>query len=717
MELKALLEKMKLVLHVLGLLTVILLTSACHSERRQIFPTAIKGHLDLRDWDFAKNGMVPLNGEWAFFWGKLLSPADVIATQNDANTSYFSFPGSWNDTQINGKKLGAEGFATYVLHVHLPHSIALLGLKSRSVNTAWQVWVNGKSLGGAGKVAESSLKMEPATLPRTIAFQPDTTMLQIVVQVSNFHHRKGGFWWPLYMGNYDQIQQARESGLAVDLFLLGALLIMGFYHLGLFLLRPQDASPWYFGIFCLLVGSRMLFINENFYSELMPWMSWILAKKVEYVITFFLTPFFLMFLSQLYPREFRPWASKILLGFNGLLALFAVVAPAPLFTLTPTIFNLASMPVFGFVLVCMVLAMVRKQEFSAPIFIGLLILVLTTVNDMLNDSEVLQTGFYAPMGLFIFIFIQSYILSKRFSNAYQLAEVYAKTFQKFVPQQFLDRIAKQGIGSIKLGNAVQDDVTILFSDIRSFTTISETMSPNGVLSFLNGFLSRMEPPIRAQGGFIDKYLGDAIMALFDSSHSAKGATSAIEAAIGMQDALHSHNEERIGQNLSPIVCGIGLHSGSVIIGTIGGTERMDSTAIGDAVNLAARIESLTKLYKTDILASDETVLAPGAKEKYLIRFVDKVRVVGKTIPVGLWEVAGRRGDPTLANFEAMLPLFEAALSAYFALDFVAAKERFEACQRLIPSDPTTQLYLDRCVQFLSSPPAEGWNGVTDMGAK
>lgn len=677
----------------------------------------MKGFLNLQNWNFEKDGMVPLNGEWAFYWHQFLHPDSIHQQISSPNPIYFSFPGSWNDLQMNGQKLGAEGFATFVLHVKIPEDESLMGLKSRSVNTAWNVWVNGRELGGAGKVGKSQNGMVPATLPRTIPFQHDTSELTIVVQVSNFYHRKGGFWWPLHLGHYDQIQKARESGLAIDLFLLGALLIMGFYHLGLFMLRPKDSSPLFFGIFCLLVGSRMLFINENFYSQLLPWLSWVLAKKTEYVITFFLTPFFLLFLSKLYPREIRPWSWRSLLIFNSALALFALFAPAPLFTLTPTIFNLGSMPVFVFVLVSMVLAILRRNEFAIPVFVGLLVLVLTTVNDMLNDSELLQTGFYAPIGLFIFIFIQSYILSKRFSNAYQLAEVYAQTFQKFVPRQFLDRIAKQGIGSIKLGNAERDDVTILFSDIRSFTSISETMTPDGVLSFLNGFLSRMEPPIRAQGGFVDKYLGDAIMALFDSSHSAKGATSGIEAALGMQAALTAHNQERKALGQPSIVCGIGLHSGSVIIGTIGGNERMDSTAIGDAVNLAARIESLTKLYKTDILASDETVNAPGAKEKYLIRFVDKVRVVGKSVPVGLWEIAGRRGAPEMAPLEATLPTYEAALERFFALDFVAAKVGFEECRQKAPQDPTVQLYLDRCAQFLTNPPENNWNGVTEMGSK
>ncbi|HEX2898730.1 MAG TPA: 7TM diverse intracellular signaling domain-containing protein, partial [Bacteroidia bacterium] len=262
----------KRVMYALAGLVMVAMVTACTSSGRPAVPTARDGLLDLRTWDFARHGMVPLNGQWRFLWGKLVDPGEAKAQAGDGKWTNFAFPGSWNDLEVDGRKLGAEGYATFALDVLLPDDIHLLGLKSRSVNTAWRVWVNGRPLGGAGTVATTKSEMVPATLPRSIAFQPDSTRITLVVQVSNFHHRKGGFWWPLQLGHYDQIQEARESGLATDLFLLGALLIMGFYHLGLFLLRPKDSSPLYFGIFCLLVGSRMLFINENFYSELMPWM-------------------------------------------------------------------------------------------------------------------------------------------------------------------------------------------------------------------------------------------------------------------------------------------------------------------------------------------------------------------------------------------------------------------------------------------------------------
>jgi adenylate cyclase len=697
---------------------MLLLAASCTPSSHKAAPKAVAGTLDLRNWDFAHDGMVPLNGEWRFYWEKLLSPSQLMAGAASDSAAYFTFPGSWNHLKKEGKEVGGDGFATFVLNVILPKHDRLLGFKSRSVNTAWRVWVDGVELGGAGTVGESKAAMVPATIPSAITFQPNAQEIQIVVQVSNFYHRKGGFWWPLQLGHHDQIQQARESALATELFLLGAVLIMGLYHLALYMLRSRDSSPLYFGIFCLLVGTRMLFVGENFYHDIFPWLNWTLAKKTEYTVTFFLTPFFFYFLNKLYPDEFKLRAARILLAFNGLLALLAILAPAPLFTLTPTIFNMASMVVFVVVLYSLILTIAHKREYAWPVFGGILILVLTTVNDMLNDSEIIRTGFYAPMGLFIFIFIQSYILSKRFAHAFLLAEVYANTFQKFVPRQFLDRIAKQGIGSIKLGNAEQAEVTILFSDIRSFTSISETLTPDGVLSFLNGFLSRMEPPIRDQGGFVDKYLGDAIMALFDATHhTADPSTSAIRAALGMQVALRSYNLERQAAGLPPIVCGIGLHTGSVIIGTIGGDERMDSTAIGDAVNLASRIESLTKHYHTDILASDATVNAIGARDQFLIRFVDKVRVVGKTVPVGLWEIAGLRGDAQFAAFEAMLPTFELALQHYFANDFASAQLQFENCHRQIPNDSIVQMYLDRCAQFLTTPPIAGWSGVTEMGAK
>ena len=180
------------------------------------------------------------------------------------------------------------------------------------------------------------------------------------------------------------------------------------------------------------------------------------------------------------------------------------------------------------------------------------------------------------------------------------------TFKKFVPRQFLDRLATRGLGNIALGEADSGVVTILFADIRSFTTLSEKLSPQEILNFLNTYFERMNAPIHANGGFIDKFIGDAIMGLFIDEDPSIGARNAVRSSLDMLASLHSLNEQRKRTGDVPISIGLGVHTGETVIGTVGSDDRMDSTVLGDAVNLASRIESLTKQFGAQILISSTT---------------------------------------------------------------------------------------------------------------
>lgn len=212
-------------------------------------------------------------------------------------------------------------------------------------------------------------------------------------------------------------------------------------------------------------------------------------------------------------------------------------------------------------------------------------------------------------------------------------------FQLFVPSQFMNRIARGGFETIEQGIAQQANVSILFSDIRSFTTISESMSHLGVFYFLNSYMRKMVPEIENQHGFIDKFIGDAIMAIFDehTAHCAYGAEKAVLSAVGMRKALNQMNIIRQKNGEFSIGTGIGVNSGNVTMGTLGSETRMESTVIGDAVNLAARLEGLTKAYNAGILISQETYRRLENPAQFLIREVGYVAVKGKAKPTTIYD--------------------------------------------------------------------------------
>ncbi|NES74450.1 MULTISPECIES: adenylate/guanylate cyclase domain-containing protein [Okeania] len=205
--------------------------------------------------------------------------------------------------------------------------------------------------------------------------------------------------------------------------------------------------------------------------------------------------------------------------------------------------------------------------------------------------------------------------------------------QGFIPEQFLSFLEKKSIVNLKLGDRLEREMTVLFSDIHDFTTISEQMTPEENFAFINQYLSYMEPQIQKYGGFIDKYIGDAIMALFPNS-----ADDAVQGAIAMLEQLKTYNSERQQRNLKPIRIGIGLHTGTLILGTVGGFGCMDGTVLGDAVNLSSRVEGLTKTYGVSLLITDKTWQGLKNSLAYDLRFIDRVRAKGKAKAVSLFEI-------------------------------------------------------------------------------
>ena len=264
-------------------------------------------------------------------------------------------------------------------------------------------------------------------------------------------------------------------------------------------------------------------------------------------------------------------------------------------------------------------------------------------------------------------------------------------YKHFIPDQFLNLLAKESIVDVKLGDQVQQEMTILFSDIRDFTTISEQMSPAENFAFINEYLSYMEPLIQKHGGFIDKYIGDAIMALF--AHS---ADDALKGAISMLQALKTYNQIRRGKDLAPLRIGIGLHTGLLMLGTVGGAERMDGTAIGDAVNLSSRVEGLTKTYRVSLLITYQTLARLKNPLDYDLRFVDKAKAKGKTQTVDLFEVFSA-DPPDLREAKiATKAKFDQAVRLYRDQSFQDAARLFKACVDYHPGDYAARSYLERC---------------------
>jgi hemerythrin-like metal-binding protein/PAS domain S-box-containing protein len=285
---------------------------------------------------------------------------------------------------------------------------------------------------------------------------------------------------------------------------------------------------------------------------------------------------------------------------------------------------------------------------------------------------------------------------------YQLNQAY----ERFVPHQFLSLLGKESIIDINLGDQVEQEMTILFSDIRGFTSISEKMTPQDNFDFLNTYVGQMEPIIHQYQGIIDKYIGDAIMALFPLS-----AEDAINSAIAMLKKLVEYNKILQTANLPKVQIGIGIHTGSMMLGTIGGQNRMDTTVISDAVNIASRLESLTKTYGNPLLISEATYLKLSDISKYHIRLLDRVKVKGKSESVKIFEVFTADPQKMLTGKLATLNQFEKAVHLYQQQNFSKAQELFQACLSQNPDDATAEIYVQHCQQFLNANTNTRWEEI------
>ncbi|MBW7857152.1 MAG: adenylate/guanylate cyclase domain-containing protein [Leptonema sp. (in: Bacteria)] len=272
---------------------------------------------------------------------------------------------------------------------------------------------------------------------------------------------------------------------------------------------------------------------------------------------------------------------------------------------------------------------------------------------------------------------------------------------RFVPQSYIKLLGKRSILDLQLGDYVEKQMTVLFSDIRGFTTLSEKLNPEQNFKFINSFLNKMGPIIRQYEGIIDKYIGDAIMALFSDQ-----ADNAVTAAVEMHNNLLDFNMSRLDGDLQAIKIGIGIHRGDIAVGTIGEKERIDATVIGDTVNFASRLEGLTKIYGANILISKPVLSDLKDLSKYKIRFIDRVIVKGKTKPVPIYEVLDGQYSKTTELKIQYSNEFQIA-----ARDFhkrrPEAKEQFEFLLTKNPTDKAIQIYLERCHQRFQGMNVEG----------
>jgi class 3 adenylate cyclase len=340
-----------------------------------------------------------------------------------------------------------------------------------------------------------------------------------------------------------------------------------------------------------------------------------------------------------------------------------------------------------------------------------------TLTGMLYLENNLTAGAFTPDRLEVLnllsaqaaISIEKAKLYTTLQDALDQQTALTRAYSRFVPREILQFLGKESITQVGLGDQTQQEMTVLFSDIRAFTSLSEQMTPQQNFNFINSYLSRVGPVIREHSGFIDKYIGDAIMALFPSHPN-----DAIQAAIHIQREVQLYNEHRANHGYQPIQIGIGLHVGSVMLGTIGDAERMEGTVISDTVNLTARLEELTKLYGTAIIVSERMLFSLSQPDQYGVRSLGTVRVKGKQDAVAVFEILDGLPDEVRACRVATCADFEQGLLHYWRQQFDEAVACFEQVLATDADDQAARLYLNRATRCIAYGIPADWDHIDEL---
>lgn len=276
------------------------------------------------------------------------------------------------------------------------------------------------------------------------------------------------------------------------------------------------------------------------------------------------------------------------------------------------------------------------------------------------------------------------------------------SFARFFPAEYLQFLRKDSVTDVQLGDYVSKTMAVMFSDIRSFTTLSETMTPQENFNFVNEYLKRVSPEIRNHYGIIVKFLGDGMMAVFPD-----GADDAVAAGVAKQKRVQEFNKERFETDL-PLQVGIGIHVGHMMLGMVGESNRIQGDAFSDNVNLTARLEGLTKFYGVSMLISGQTFEHLSHPDRYQIRFLDRAIVKGRNEPIAVYEVLDAEPEAILQLKLQTQGDFERGIQYYRDRAFKDAKVCFEQVLAVDLADKTAMLYLERVETLLEQGIPEGW---------
>ena len=652
---------------------VLFLSFGC-AKKTSKHPLATEGQLDLRAWNPAA-GSHRLDGKWDFYWKKFVDPAQVSLEGSPVRVSV---PGVWNRNEVGGEKTGGDGYASYRLNVLMPRFNGRLGIKCADQSSAFELFINGKKIGSAGRPGSEPDGYIPFYQPMDEYFSFAGGDLDICIHVANFNHRKGGLWNPFYIGTEGDIRARVSEKSARDWFLFGSLMVMGFYLFGLFMLRREEKAPLFLCLVFLIFAFKTLhYVDIAFFSS---WhiINFEINRKLTYLVHFFPMLFITLFIASVFTADFPKVIKKLAVTVMLLLSLVVVMAPSSVFSYTMPVFQVSAVLLLLLIILILVNAMRKHREGSFVMLVGFIAILVTGINDILYSNHILHTGQFLEVGMFVMVLSQSYLLSIRFMNSFGRIEnlsnqliVQSKELESLNEElvsknseldrdieirietektlketwDYLHRIFNS-ISSILISLNSKGEITEMNRQALNMGKLTLDMALNrkviSVFPFLKPFAEDIDEVIRT--GRTRKYdsivlnpgIDSMTVQMSVSPVSFAGTTGAVISIDDVTELARKREELKQAQKMETIgnlAGGMAHDFNNILAGIIGAVSLLKTSCFDDNLNEERASENIQFIEDASIRASGlvEQLLSLSRKHEIHLEPIDLNRVVAQVV--------------------------------------------------------------------------------------
>ncbi len=636
-----------------------------------------------------------ISGYADLYWREHLNLNEV---ENTTPSASILLPGVWNGIIIDSAKLPGTGYATISFRITAEEEKRKqLAISIPTIFSSYRLFLDSTELTRCG---DAQCRPEATIIdyfPHVVEFELPRDTARMIFQISNFTNDKGGPWQPMFIGEKAVIQRLKERHYSYDLFLSGGLFAFSITYLLSFIIMRQGLSrelSLYFSLFTGMTLIKLLVTSEKILFNLFPEIPTSIFIHFEYFSLFLSLLFYHSYIHNLY----KPFSHMRVLIFYR----YSLLILTGFSMLTPLIIHSQTIPVVQVLAIILLFyhfylsfaCFKTERAKSLILFFSTIILAFSIIHDIFQNYSKGFSYTLIPLGIVIVSMFQSYIFSKSILQVMQERSKYSKklaamnnTLSKFVPQQFF-KLLKRTPTSIQLGDQINRKMSVMFVDIRNLEKITDKMNHKEQFTLISTFLDRISPIITSYGGVIDKFIGDSAMAVFP-----RKPENAVNASLAILSLYYNNSILEGSQQIRP---GIGIHYGQMTLGVIGNAERMENTVIGDAVNTAARMKSLTHRFDTDLIVSYEVLKNLFLKnDAFHIRSLGTLAVKGKREHTTIHEIfyvsPHTNSAKLLTNDQ-----FEDAIIFYEKGQYTKAKSLFEECLSVNPNDHAVKVFIEKC---------------------